>query len=269
MICKKCGAEIPDNAELCSNCGEKILEKPTPSYEQPQIIPPVQFAVPPEPPKKKKNGKKILISVLVFIVAFGIGFAITQGGSEPATEPTTSPFQNISVPDIEIEKINQEYLDLLAEYNVADNSKPFENYDKSMAFANEINDEELAITMFAYEDDIIKEMISYNYMPVSSFPDFTEEELLTAAQSLWEQEYGDIECATIEIEITDDNVVGKVHFKNLDNTENLKVLHEKNVLIVTDSSKVLSAEKTKELHIDSGKYIPRMIPVTTESLTSN
>ncbi|MBE6782923.1 MAG: zinc ribbon domain-containing protein [Ruminococcaceae bacterium] len=279
MNCKKCGTEIPDNAELCANCGEKELENTapaqpqnsSPSPMQPQNVPPVQFAVPPiEPPKKKKKtGRVILGLILIFLVGFGVSFGISQMGDEPTTESTTFPFQNITVPDVEVEMINPEYTDLLAKYNVTDNSKPFKNYDKSMAFANEINNEELAITMFAYEDDIIKEMISYHYMPVSSFPDFTEEELLTAAQSLWEQEYGDIEFATIEIEIADDNVVGKVHFKNLDNTENLKVLHEKNVLIITDSSKVLSAEKTKELHIDSGKYIPRMIPVTTESLTSN
>ncbi len=268
MNCKKCGVEIPDNAELCANCGEKKLENTapaqpqnsSPSPMQPQNVPPVQFAVPNiEPPKKKKKGRVILGLILIFLVGFGVSFGISQMGDEPTTESTTFPFQSITVPDVEVEMINPEYTDLLAKYNVTDNSKPSENYDQFIAFANEIDNEELALTIFTYEDDIIKEMITYNYMPLSSFPDFTTEELQTAAEALWENTYGDIEFATIEIEITDDNVVGKVLFKNLDNTENIKVLHEKNILEVTDLSKVLSAKETKELHISEG-YISRTIP---------
>ncbi len=52
MFCKKCGAELPDNARFCHQCGTEIVltsDADQSSDPQPQV-PPTETEVPPPPP---------------------------------------------------------------------------------------------------------------------------------------------------------------------------------------------------------------------------
>ena len=63
MYCKKCGAQLDDNALFCSNCGEKCLAD-------------INITEPSEPVKKKTSGgEKILrfINIVAIIFTMFIG----------------------------------------------------------------------------------------------------------------------------------------------------------------------------------------------------
>lgn len=63
MICNNCQTKIPDNAQFCNKCGQKIDNMARPISNQ------------------KKGGRSILVSVvsvIVFLLAFGVVRFLTQ-----------------------------------------------------------------------------------------------------------------------------------------------------------------------------------------------
>ncbi len=68
-FCQKCGTQNPEEANVCSNCGNSFVAQA-----------PVE-----KPKKKKKKGRKILIILLVLVVAF---FAILMSGGDDSSSLT-------------------------------------------------------------------------------------------------------------------------------------------------------------------------------------
>ncbi len=69
MFCSKCGAQIPDDAQHCPQCGAEVK----PVVPAPQAAPVPQAAPAPAPaPKKKFTGNKLylLLVIAMFVSAF-------------------------------------------------------------------------------------------------------------------------------------------------------------------------------------------------------
>lgn len=83
MLCKQCGAAIPDDAAFCVNCGasveavvadapEQVVDTPA-FQEEPEVVAVPVDQVPPQPPKKKKkSGCGIFIIVAVVLAALAV-----------------------------------------------------------------------------------------------------------------------------------------------------------------------------------------------------
>ena len=93
MYCKKCGKQLPDDAEFCTYCGAKVDKQEDPSGVD---------ASKKKKPKKKKW--KIVLAVIIGIVAFtAIMNQLQQNGvipepTETVTEETTEATTETTVP---------------------------------------------------------------------------------------------------------------------------------------------------------------------------
>lgn len=112
MYCGKCGAQLPEGAVFCNNCGQKMSEEPQKSEQpiqqptlQPQPQPQPQPTYEPrnvkptpegKPAKKKGGGKIIAILVAVVIVA-----GIAAGGYFVLTNPKIRLGSALSKGDVE------------------------------------------------------------------------------------------------------------------------------------------------------------------------
>lgn len=88
MVCKKCGAEIKENAKFCRYCGEKVpeaVQEPVIAEETIENIEEVQLVtedaecevIEETPVKKKKSSKKpLLIAVLITVVLATTAFLL-------------------------------------------------------------------------------------------------------------------------------------------------------------------------------------------------
>lgn len=98
MHCSKCGAEIPDDALFCQNCGTKIesqnVSKEEKKTEVAEPVPPVEQAEPVKVQNTKKpsgSNKKliaIIVGVLIIIVLVVVLIVVFAGNSSDSTSGT-------------------------------------------------------------------------------------------------------------------------------------------------------------------------------------
>lgn len=100
MHCSKCGAEIPDDALFCQNCGTKIesqnVSKEEKKTEVAEPVPPVEQAEPVKVQNTKKpsgSNKKliaIIVGVLIIIVLVVVLIVVFAGNSSDSTSGTNT-----------------------------------------------------------------------------------------------------------------------------------------------------------------------------------
>lgn len=88
MFCKECGAEIPDGAKHCSECGAKV-----------DSVPVAQSETPVEKESFFKKNKKVLIGCCIGLVVIFLLVAILSNGSDSNNSNTLIKDSNLSEED--------------------------------------------------------------------------------------------------------------------------------------------------------------------------
>lgn len=148
MYCPKCGAEIPDDASFCQNCGAKIEPQNVPREEKKtevtEPVPPVEQAEPVKTQNTKKpNGSNkkliaiiagvlvVIVLVVVLIVVFAGNSSDSTSGTDTGTDQTASAKLTYITDDDDISSEYKDAIrdDLLKRLGLPKNDENFDGYD--------------------------------------------------------------------------------------------------------------------------------------------
>ncbi len=82
MFFPKCGNKLPDDADFCTQCGEKLTRETAPSTGTPQPADSGKAAAPKEKKPKKKKAKKVAIGIVTVVAVVLVGGAISDDNSQ-------------------------------------------------------------------------------------------------------------------------------------------------------------------------------------------
>lgn len=171
MICNKCGAQIPNNSEFCSRCGNTFLHQPEQPrysmYEEPKMY---------EAPKKSK--KPWIIGIIAgFVVLVGIiialSFVIINKNDESA------PTQSESVAD----KISGTWYEIGVIYDYGETNEETELYASDEYKIWNFNDDGTYSNQWDEYGpySVYAELLEYEY-------EYEGEKYLDAYRLVWEDE---------------------------------------------------------------------------------
>ena len=248
MFCSKCGKEISENTKFCSHCGAPqggvVDEKPSDKKN-----------------KAKKNPKKVMLSLAAMLVCYLVGsyvIAPAMLSNKEDTDAGTSNSTDLTIDDDSMEdadniSANNAYSDIFMSRNIVETTEFFTVLD-TMAFANVLNDGIIEKLEYAYEDDIIKEMVNVVYYPLS---DMTEEQK-TAFDNSMKNNYAAIEeedFCTVSYHMGNNYYSTTFHFTELDKTENIQKLSELGMLTGAGANKISMSETESSLL--AGGYVKK------------
>ena len=97
MKCKNCGADMPENEDVCSVCGAQAeAVEPEAAETQAEAVEPEAAEVIPEPPApKKKNGKVIIGAVAAVAVVAAGAFGISKLNEKDPKQVVIDAFESV------------------------------------------------------------------------------------------------------------------------------------------------------------------------------
>ena len=142
MFCKKCGAQIPDNAKFCPKCGAAGGAVNVAALGQQQ---PVNNVPQNNGQRSSFNGRIIAIIVLLLVVVGG-AFAVFRDGSK-GSESSTSNSGNVVV--IKSETLVDDYIRDSASANTKYGNKTVQITGKVLYKNQFTNDVSFCVTLYA------------------------------------------------------------------------------------------------------------------------
>lgn len=261
MFCEKCGKEIADNVKFCPSCGNdrSMTYHNFTSGNSSNTVVENRNDASKEKSKKKKNNVLIVLFAVVACGLFGrfvIAPAMLSGSDEKnfSTEPSNQ-FQFEEIPDNAVSLLNPEYSEIFADNGIADLDTTFRGLE-SDAYVIQTTEGAVEKIEFGYEDDIVQEMVSTMYFPISNL---SEEEIKDFETEL--KSY----CSPLEklgfCKVTHTRMNKfyciTVAVKGLDETENVEALAETE-FFSNMSGLIISMELTEEELLDEG-YVKKYV----------
>ena len=219
--------------------------------------------VPPVKAKKSSTGciVGIIVAVIIGVIIIAgfvtlalIGYNVSKGDTDETaigiTFETKAEDDGFNV-DINVNDTpNPEYTEIFSSNNIIDSPTLFVGLDVR-TFAS-LDDEGLIEKMeFAYDGDVIKELVDTIYYPIS---EYSKDVVETIDESMKET-FADadaLDCCTIEYKITDDYYITIIHSTELNNVANLASLSAEEVLTYDGFAAFLSMEQTADNLISQG-----------------
>ena len=227
-----------------------------PQYTAPASANPNPNLQPPVMAKKSSSGcivGIVIAAILGVIIIAGIitlaliGFNASKDTVDDGTSITFSDSFSDNDTDTEVatekdDTPNPEYLAIFSENNIIDSPTLFIGLDVR-TFASVDEDGMIEKMEFAYDGDVIKELVDTIYYPISEYSkevvDVIDESMRESFASADALDY-----CTIEYKITDDYYITTIHSTQLDNVANLATLSAEEVLSYNGFAAFLSMEET-------------------------
>ena len=104
MYCSKCGTQLPEDSDFCTNCGSKILKETTETQLQPQV--------------NTTRKKKIVAIIVVCLVAvLGVGLLINEIGKANLKKELMRDWETIEIDGSSYYTLELDFSDDEIEYN--------------------------------------------------------------------------------------------------------------------------------------------------------
>lgn len=255
MNCKKCGKEISMNERFCSYCG---TENAGQVNTQSDSI----FANDEIKPKKNITLKKVIAIVLAIIVGSFIGKNIfapalnSNSGNDISQTSSTNQFEFETIGDDAVSMVNPDYLEIIESSGIADIDNSFIGL-KSNIYVAQIDGGAYEKIEYGYDNNIVKEVVSSLYYPISNY---TESDIDNLAKAI-KQQFNSLEQLSfcqIAYSRTDKYYCVTIKIKSLDNYENVKQLSSTEIFGTGMGVGLISMELTEDEMLSSG-YVKKYI----------
>ncbi len=255
MICKKCGKEISMDSKFCSYCG---TENEVQVNAQTDSI----FTNDEKKAPKGQMLKKILVMILAMALGTGVAkyiivpAVLSNSDDETLQTESTNKYEFEIIPNDAVSMLNPEYIEIIEKSGIADIDNNFQEF-KSNIYLAQLDGGSYEKIEFGYDNDIVKEVVSSLYYPISNY---TEIDIETVDAAM-KQQFSSVEQLSfcqVAYSKTDRYYCVTIKIKKLDSYENVKDLSTTGILGLETGVGLISMELTEEELLNTG-YVKKYI----------